>query len=137
MTFMLDTNVCIALIRQRPRSVLARLKASGPGPVAISAITLAELEFGAAHSSRPDVSRTALEHFVVPFQILPFGASASRVYGYIRAHLQKCGTPIAPLDTLIAAHALSIDLTLVTNNHREFVRVPGLRIEDWLADVSK
>ena len=136
MTFMLDTNVCIALIRQRPHIVLARLKASGPEPLAISSISLADLEFGAARSSRPDISRAALEHFVVPFQVLPFGASATRAYGYIRAHLQRSGAPIGPLDTLIAAHALSLDLTLVTNNLREFVRVPGLRTEDWMADVG-
>jgi tRNA(fMet)-specific endonuclease VapC len=127
----LDTNVCIWLIRQRPVRVVDRLREASPEGVAISAITLAELEFGAARSSEPQRAWAALERFAAPFEVLPFGASATRAYGRLRAYLQQRGTPIGPMDLLIAAHAVSLGLTLVTNNLREFSRVPGLHAEDW------
>jgi tRNA(fMet)-specific endonuclease VapC len=134
MSYLLDTNICIAIIRRRPAAVLRRLKGAGDTPISISAVTLAELEYGASRSSHPEEARAALEHFVLPFEILPFDASATRAYGRLRAHLEARGTPIGPLDTLIAAHALARGLTLVTNNVREFARVPGLRVEDWMAE---
>jgi len=127
----LDTNVCVWLIRQRPPQILARLREASREGVAISAIALAELEFGAARSSQPERAWAALEHFTAPFEILPFGASATRAYGRLRSYLQKRGMPIGPMDMLIAAQAVSLGLTLVTNNLREFSRVPGLRTEDW------
>jgi tRNA(fMet)-specific endonuclease VapC len=111
--------------------VVDRLREASPEGVAISAITLAELEFGAARSSEPQRAWAALERFAAPFEVLPFGASATRAYGRLRAYLQQRGTPIGPMDLLIAAHAVSLGLTLVTNNLREFSRVPGLHAEDW------
>jgi len=131
MAYLLDTNVCVAIIRRHPVAVLARLKSLEEEPVGLSAITLAELEFGAAHSRQPEVARAAVEAFVMPFSILPFGGSATRTYGRLRAWLEDRGTPIGPLDTLIAAHALALGFTLVTNNLREFERVEGLRLENW------
>lgn len=131
MSRLLDTDTCIWLIRQRPPQVLARLRAVAAEGVAISAMTLAELEFGAARSSAPERARAALERFALPFEVLPFGASATRAYGCLRAYLQRRGELIGPMDMLIAAHAASLGLTLVTSNLREFSRLPGLRTEDW------
>ncbi|MBA9077985.1 tRNA(fMet)-specific endonuclease VapC [Rufibacter quisquiliarum] len=101
------------------------------GSVGISAITLAELEFGIRKSSNPDRNLEALNQFLVPLDIKDFHYNATVEYGKIRANLEKAGTPIGPLDTLIAAHALSLNATLVTNNEKEFNRVTGLKIENW------
>mgnify|MGYP001055617365 CR=1 FL=1 len=100
--------------------------------VCISSITLAELEYGMKHSSNPIKNEQALLRFLVPLSILPFGAAAASKYGEIRAYLQSGGTPIGPLDMLIAAHARSEGMTLVTNNVREFERVPDLEVENWV-----
>ena len=97
----------------------------------ISSITLAELEFGAARSSRASQARQALAEFLLPLEVAPFDEPAARAYGGVRETLEKKGRPIGPLDTLIAAHALGLDAVLVTNNTREFARVPGLALEDW------
>ena len=104
------------------------------GTVGISSITLSELEFGVARSTRPQQNKLALAHFLAPLEILPFDDQAAAQYGPIRALLESNGTPIGPLDTLIASHALALDSTLVTNNIREFARVPKLVIEDWFGD---
>ena len=132
MSRLLDTNICVWLIRRRSPAALARLKAVAREGVALSTITLAELEFGAAKSSQPVLARQALERFCAPFDLLPFSASATRVYGQLRAYLEAQGKPIGPLDTLIAAQALAAGAILVTNNRREFARVPQLPVEDWL-----
>lgn len=100
--------------------------------VCISSITLAELEYGMKHSSNPIKNEQALLRFLVPLSILPFGAAAASKYGEIRTYLQHSGTPIGPLDMLIAAHARSEDMILVTNNVREFERVPDLEVENWV-----
>jgi len=128
---MLDTNICIAIIRGQPAAVLRRLRSRAVGQVGISSITLAELEFGAARSSRASQARQALAEFLLPLEVAPFDESAARAYGGVRETLEKKGRPIGPLDTLIAAHALGLDAVLVTNNTREFARVPGLALEDW------
>lgn len=133
MKWLLDTNTCISIIRRRPDLALRRLRGKPIGQVGISSITLAELEFGAAKSSRSEQARLALIEFLLPLEIVDFDASAAGVYGLVRAALEKKGRPIGPLDTLIAAHALDIESVLVTNNTREFRRVPGLAIEDWTA----
>ena len=99
--------------------------------VCISSITLAELEYGMKHSSNPAKNEQALLRFLIPLSILPFGAVAATEYGAIRTYLQNNGTPIGPLDMLIAAHAKSENMILVTNNVREFERVPELEIENW------
>ena len=100
--------------------------------MAVSAITLAELEYGAAKSSRPDQNREALLVFASPLEILPFDDNAALHYGDIRTYLERSGQSIGAMDMLIAAHARSIPLTLVTNNTREFSRVPNLLVENWV-----
>jgi tRNA(fMet)-specific endonuclease VapC len=129
--WLLDTNACIAVIRQRPESALRRLRGKQVGQVGLSTITLAELEFGAAKSQQPARARAALREFLLPLEVVPFDEAAADAYGTVRAAMEKKGRPIGPLDTLIAAHALALGTVLVTNNTREFRRVPGLSVEDW------
>jgi tRNA(fMet)-specific endonuclease VapC len=131
LTHLLDTNVCVAVIRQRSPRVLTRLQQMTPGSVGVSIITVSELQFGAAKSLNPQRNRAALEQFLLPLEILDYGSAAAFCYGDIRARLEKSGTPIGPLDTLIAAHAKSLNAVMVTNNLSEFRRVAGLKVEDW------
>ena len=131
MSYMLDTNICIYAMKNKPEKVLQRLKEEINDGVCISSITLAELEYGMKHSSNPAKNEQALLRFLLPFDVLPFGAAAASEYGEIRAYLQKAGTPIGAMDMLIAAHAKSEDIVLVTNNTREFDRVVGLELENW------
>ena len=130
-THLLDTNICIYLIKRKPQKVLDRLRATKISEVAISSVTLAELEYGVAKSSRPQENGDALAAFIAPLEILHFDETAATCYGTLRANLERQGRPIGSLDMLIAAHALSLGCTLVTNNEREFSRVSGLRIENW------
>jgi len=130
--WLLDTNICIALIKQRPPELLGKLQKHKPGDVAISSITLAELRFGISKSNQSERNRAALEQFLIPLEVLPFDEAAAEAYGSIRATLEINGTPIGPLDTLIAGHALSVKAAVVTNNVREFSRVEGLRVENWI-----
>ncbi len=131
MKYLLDTNICIFLIRQKPAAVLARFQQQSPDDVGISSVTLAELRYGADKSARPSQNHTALNAFVVPLSVAAFDAHAADIYGKVRADLERRGTPIGPLDTLIAAHALRLGTTLVTNNTSEFSRVPGLNLANW------
>ena len=131
MNYLLDTNICVLLIRQKSPQVLARLTKYGLADVGISVITVAELQYGVHKSSQIQQNQQALDQFLLPLTILPFDADAALSYGQIRAALERQGLPIGSLDTLIAACALSAQLTLVTNNVREFSRVAGLKIEDW------
>lgn len=131
LTHLLDTNICVAVIRLRSNRVLARLQKMTPGSLGVSVITVSELEFGAAKSQNPQRNRLALEQFLLPLEILEYDSAAAIHYGNVRAQLENAGTPIGPLDTLIAAHARSLNAALVTNNLSEFRRVPGLLVEDW------
>lgn len=131
MTYMLDTNICIYAMKKKPEQVLRRFREEMDGGLCISSITLAELEYGMKHSSDPLKNEQALLRFLAPLSILPFGAAAASEYGQLRAHLQSKGTPIGPLDMLIAGHAKAEGLVLVTNNVKEFERVPDLEIENW------
>ncbi len=131
MRFMLDTNVCIDLIRHRPAGLIRRLQRTEPGEVCVSTITLSELEHGVAKSAMPVRNRLALIEFMAPIAVLPYSGEVPPVYGRIRACLEAKGIPIGSLDTLIAAHALAFNLTLVTANEREFKRVPGLQVANW------
>ncbi len=131
MTYMLDTNICIYAMKKKPERVLKRLKEELNSGVCISSITLAELEYGMKHSSDPVRNEQALLRFLAPLSILPFGMEAAKKYGEIRAYLQSQGTPIGPLDMLIAGHAKAENVILVTNNVREFERVLDLEIENW------
>lgn len=132
MEFMLDTNTCIYIIKQKPPDVIKRFEQTELSQIGISSITLSELLFGVSKSSKLEQNRMALTQFVAPLELLPYDDEAAQYYGDLRAHLEKKGTPIGSLDMLIAAHALSIDCTLVTNNEKEFIRVPNLKIENWV-----
>ena len=131
MNYLLDTNICIYIIRKKPAAVLKRMQAKEPEQIAISTITLAELEYGIARSQQPDRNRIALLEFLFPFTLLDFDQKACVDYGRIRALLESKGKPIGPMDLLLAAQAKSRDLILVTNNERAFGRIDGLRLENW------
>lgn len=131
MRYMLDTNIFIYLCKGTYPAIADRIRTFGPGDIVISSITLAELEFGIAKSSKPEKNRKHFQEFLLPFEILSFDSGAAVEYGTIRHTLEKAGLPIGPMDMLIAAHALAADVCLVTNNEREFTRVSGLRIENW------
>jgi tRNA(fMet)-specific endonuclease VapC len=131
MRYLLDTDICIYIINKQPVKVFNRLRKCSIGDVAVSSITVAELEYGAAKSSRPDQNRNALIAFLSPLEILPFDDQAAIHYGDIRSQLEKTGKMIGSMDMLIAAHARSIPLVLVTNNSSEFARVADLRVENW------
>lgn len=132
MRYLLDTNTCIYIIKRSPEQVMHRFKRLRVGDVGVSAITVCELQFGVANSSQPERNQQALTEFLGPLEVMDFPAPAAVTYGEIRAHLQRSGRPIGSYDLLLAAHALHENLTLVTNNLREFARVPNLRAENWL-----
>ena len=129
--YLLDTNICIYVINHRPAAVLARFLAHEIDGLGISAITDSELYWGVCKSGSVR-NQTALDRFLSPLAVLDYDQAAARKYGELRAYLDKQGTPIGPLDQQIAAHALALGLTLVTNNLREFERVPGLVVENWV-----
>jgi tRNA(fMet)-specific endonuclease VapC len=128
---MLDTNICIYIIKQRPAQVLEKLLATRANDVGVSVITV-ELRCGASKSGRAQQNQEALDRFLAPFTIAPFESQAASVYGDLRAILEKKGRPIGPLDMLIAAQALSLGARLITNNAKEFRQVPGLKVENWV-----
>ena len=128
---LLDTNICIYIINARPPGVLAHFERYRLGDVGISSVVASELAYGVA-KSRSVRNRQALEMFLAPLEVLPFDEEAVWVYGDLRAELERDGRSIGALDTMIAAHALSLDATLVTNNFREFSRVPRLNLENWV-----
>lgn len=130
MKYLLDTNICIYLINQRPASVLTHFRACGAGEVGISVVTALELAFGVEKSGSVR-NKQALEKFLAPLEIAPLDVSALWHYAQCRTALEKQGKPIGALDLQIAAHALALDCVLVTNNLREFERVAGLRLENW------
>ena len=131
MEFMLDTNTCIYIIKQKPPKVLEHFKAYSIGEIGISSITLAELRFGVEKSQHIQKNQEALDAFILPLEIADFDEKAAKVYGEIRAALEKAGNLIGSMDMLIGAHALSLGLTLVTNNVREFRKIKHLKVIDW------
>ncbi len=133
MNYLLDTNICIYLIKRKPPEVIQRLQQLQPGSVFISSVTTSELYYGAQKSQRVQTNLEALNNFLLPFRIVDYDESASFLYGELRADLEKRGQPIGPLDMMIAVHALSLDVPLVTNNTKEFGRVQGLRLENWVS----
>src|SRR5450759_1727298 len=132
MKVMLDTNICIAIIKRKPPQVLKRFTAYKVGEIGISWVTLAELEFGVAKSQHVEKNQAALDEFVLPLEITNLDREAARVYGRVRATLEKKGIPIGSLDMMIGAQALALGVTLATNNTREFSRIKGLTVVDWL-----
>lgn len=129
---LLDTNICIYIINAKPAAVLERFKRYRLAEIGICSVVAAELAFGVAKSGSAR-NRKALEMFLAPLTLLPFDERAAWAYGDLRSDLERRGTPIGSLDTMIAAHALSQQATLITNNTREFAQVPGLHVENWVA----
>lgn len=131
LSYMLDTNICIHVMKTYPPEVRETFNALAE-QLCISSITLGELHYGAEKSARRAENLAAIEHFVARLDILPFGRKAAAHYGQIRAELERAGTPCGPHDMQIGAHARSEGLVVVTNNMREFARMPGVRVENWL-----
>jgi tRNA(fMet)-specific endonuclease VapC len=131
MRYLLDTNICIYVINERPPQVLDQFLAHEDEGIGISAVTASELYWGVRKSGSAR-NLAALEKFLGPLQVVDYGLPAAQAYGELRAVLEKKGSPIGPLDMQIAAHALALDATLVTNNQREFKRVPRLVLANWV-----
>ena len=131
MKYLIDTNICIYIMNQRSPALIQRFKDTEIGQIGISAITVSELSYGVAKSRFQKQNSKRLEEFLMPFEILPYDENASTCYGEIRSQLESRGNIIGPLDLLIAAHALSRNLILVTNNEKEFKRIESLKIENW------
>ena len=130
--YMLDTNICIYIIKKKPENVLDRFRQTQVSDIGISSITLSELEYGVMKSTRPEQNKLALAQFIAPMEISAYDDVAAQHYGKIRANLERRGTPIGSLDMLIAAHALSLKSVLITNNESEFKRVSNLKIGNWV-----
>jgi tRNA(fMet)-specific endonuclease VapC len=131
LAYMLDTNICIYVMKTYPPAVREKFNALAE-QLCISSITLAELYYGAEKSARRAENLVAIEHFVARLEVLPFAARAAAHYGQVRAELERAGTPCGPHDMQIGGHARSEGLIVVTNNLREFARMPGLRAENWV-----
>jgi len=131
MQCLLDTNICIYLIKQKPPKVLARFQTLALSDIGISSITVGELEYGVCKSQQQEKNRSALMQFLIPLEIVEFDQAAAIVYGAIRSDLESRGLVIGAMDMLIAAHALSLGVTLVSNNVREFSRISNLSLENW------
>jgi tRNA(fMet)-specific endonuclease VapC len=131
MKWMLDTDTCVAIIKDKPPSVVKSLRGKSVGQVRISSITLGELAFGAAKSGRRSAAHAALAEFPLALEIASFDSDAATSYGQLHASLEKRGAPTGPLNALSGAQATASDLILVTHNTREFSRIDTLRLEDW------
>ena len=132
MKYLLDTNICIYIINEKPEKVLRKFEQYPVYEFGISSITHAELQYGIEKSKNKKTDQDALDEFLLPLTILPFhGKKLVTCYGEIRASLESKGKKIGPLDMLIAAHALSLDLTIISNNIKEFSRIPNLKCENW------
>lgn len=132
MHIMLDTNMCIYIIKKKPPHILERFMAYSMFEIGVSSITLSELEYGIEKSTKKEQNRDALMEFLLPLSVVSYDDMAAHHYGDIRACLERQGQLIGPLDMLIAAHARSLSVPLVTNNLDEFKRVQGLQLEDWI-----
>lgn len=132
--YLLDTNICVFLKNRKPKQVLERLRKTIDAGVLISSITVAELQYGVYNSSNIERNRISLVEFLAPFDIVDFDDEDAEEFGRLRAKLKVEGKLIGPYDMLLAAQAISKELTLVTNNTKEFARVSGLRFEDWKSE---
>ncbi|MDA3941057.1 MAG: type II toxin-antitoxin system VapC family toxin [Spirochaetia bacterium] len=132
MKFLIDTNICIYIMNERPVEVISRFKNTNPGTIGISSITVSELQYGVSKSKYKNQNIKRLDKFLIPFEILAYDEIAAKFYGEIRIKLEEQGLIIGSLDLLIAAHALSKDLVLVTNNEKEFKRIKSLKVENWV-----
>lgn len=130
--FLLDTNILIYAMNKRPESVFNKLKSLSVGEVAVSSITIAELQYGASKSSKVEHNRRMLQEFLAPFELLDWPQQATEIYGTIRTNLERSGKIIGAMDMMIASHALYSGLILVTNNTKHFKDIPDLRLENWV-----
>jgi len=136
MKYLLDTNICIYIINEKAEKVLRKFEQYPVYEFGISSITHAELQYGIERSKNKNTNQDALDEFLLPLTILPFhGKKLVTCYGEIRASLESKGKTIGPLDMLIAAHALSLDLTIISNNIKEFSRIPNLKCENWIREL--
>ncbi|MGE3725497.1 MAG: type II toxin-antitoxin system VapC family toxin [Candidatus Sericytochromatia bacterium] len=132
MRYLLDTNICIYVIKQRPIHVLQRFYQEDTAQIGLSSISLFELQYGVSKSSKPEQNATALQAFILPLMILNFDQETAVHAGIIRAQLEQQGQIIGAYDLLIAAHALQHNLVLVSHNVKEFQHVPNLKLENWV-----
>lgn len=137
MRYLLDTNMIIYTLKRRPPQVAERFAEQLAGDICLSSISLSELMFGVAKSQQASKALNAIAELSEILEVIPYDDAAARVYGSLRAELERRGCPIGALDTLIAAHALALGATLVTNNLREFERVPGLLLENWVVSQQQ
>lgn len=133
MQFLLDTNICIYIIKCKPQQVIKRFQSLNLSDVGISSITVAELEYGAYKSQRLEQNRAALNQFLLPLEIVPLDERSTQIYGELRATLERQGTVIGGIDLLIASQAIALNLTLVTNNTNEFSRIQNLDLDNWVS----
>lgn len=131
MKYLLDTDICIYIINNRPAHVRKKFDEHAPGDIGLSSVTVSELAFGVTKSGSAR-NRAALEAFLLALEVKDYGIDAAWHYGDLRTHLEKAGTPVGPLDLMIAAHAVALGATLVSNNTREFKRIRGLKVENWI-----
>lgn len=132
MQYLLDTNTCIYIIKKKPVDIFEKFSKISLGEIAISSITIAELEYGVSKSEFKEQNRIALFNFLLPLEILPFSQKAASFYGELRSKLEREGKVIGSMDMLIASHAVSENLILVTNNLKEFSRIQSLKLENWV-----
>ena len=132
MKYMLDTNICIYLIKQQPREVIDKFQGIALGEISVSTVTVAEMMYGVGKSQYKEKNKAALQAFLAPLEMVDFDFAAAQQYGAVRVYLEKIGKPIGAYDLMIAAHALSLGLVLVTNNEQEFQRIPDLIVENWV-----
>lgn len=136
MNYLIDTNICIYIMNRKPPEVIQRFRSFSLGQIGISSVTVAELQYGVSKSRQSEKNQRHLNTFLAPFRILDFDEEAATVYGKIRSQLEQQGKTIGPLDMMIAAHALSLNTILVTNNEKEFKRVNNLQVENWVQSIE-
>ena len=130
--YMIDTNICIYIMNKRPIEIIRKFKKFEIGEIGVSTITISELQYGVVKSKKSKLNQQRIDEFLSPLEIIPYDENAANIYGEIRFSLEKSGKPIGPLDLLIAAHALSRNLVLVTNKEKEFHRVKKLKVKNWI-----
>jgi tRNA(fMet)-specific endonuclease VapC len=130
--YLLDTNTCIYIINRHPVEIVNKIALHNPGDIKISAVSVAEMEYGASKSTYREKNRHALRNFLSSFEIIPFDANDAEIYGIIRAELERRGVSIGPYDLQLAAQALGKNYTFVTNNTKEFERIKNLKMENWV-----
>ncbi len=130
--YLIDTNICIYIMNKRPIGIIHKFMQFDVGDIGLSTITVSELRYGVSKSKDRRLNEQRVEEFLSPLEILPYDEIAAGIYGDICLQLERCGVPIGPLDMMIAAHALSRNLVLITSNEKEFKKVENLKVENWI-----